>query len=208
MASPYDHRRRVRKANGCHHITKPDPGCGARFKRRRDMTDTLLALSTDHCRITPLLPDDARALAAITDETATAQVDFLPTPFTEADARALIAGSGGGDVFHAVRDARGRDLNGVIGVHRRGREEYEIGYWFALRVRGTGLASEAVRAVVAALASSRPGASIVAECHPDNTPSRALLRRVGFVSTGRRGKRPGRMLMEWRAAPVWRIDVC
>ncbi len=30
------------------------------------MTDTLLALSTDHCRITPLTADDARALAAIT----------------------------------------------------------------------------------------------------------------------------------------------
>jgi aminoglycoside 6'-N-acetyltransferase len=172
------------------------------------MTDTLLALSTDHCRITPLLPDDARALAAITDETVTSRVHFLPAPFTEADARALIAGSGGGDVFHAVRDAGGLDLNGVIGVHRRTRGEYEIGYWFAARVRGRGIATEAVRAVVAALAASHPDASIVAECHPDNDRSRALLRRVGFVSTGRPGKRPGRMLMAWRAAPAWRIDVC
>ena len=80
------------------------------------MTDTLLALSTDHCRITPLFADDARALAAITDETVTSRVHFLPAPFTEADARALIAKSGGGDVFHAVRDASGLDLNGVIGV--------------------------------------------------------------------------------------------
>ena len=30
------------------------------------MTDTLLALSTDHCRITPLFADDARALAIAT----------------------------------------------------------------------------------------------------------------------------------------------
>ncbi|SBV34176.1 GCN5-related N-acetyltransferase [uncultured Sphingopyxis sp.] len=172
------------------------------------MTDTLLALSTDHCRITPLLADDARALAAITDETVTSRVHFLPAPFTEADARALIAGSGGGDVFHAVRDASGLDLNGVIGVHRRPGGEYEIGYWFAARVRGKGVATEAVRAVVEALAASRPGSTIVAECHPDNERSRALLRRIGFVSTGRPGKRPGRMLMTWRAAPAWRIDVC
>src|SRR3546814_4776169 len=55
----------------------------------------------------------------MTDETVTSQIHFLPTPFTESDARALIAGSGGGDVFHAVRDVRGADLNGVIGVHRR-----------------------------------------------------------------------------------------
>ena len=133
---------------------------------------------------------------------------FLPAPFTEADARALIAKSGGGDVFHAVRDEHGLDLNGVIGVHRGRAQEYEIGYWFAARVRGKGIATEAVRAVVEALASSRPGCSIVAECHPDNERSRALLRRVGFVSTGRAGKRPGRMLMEWRAAPAYRIDVC
>ena len=58
------------------------------------MTDTLLALSTENCRIAPLHADDARALASITDETVTSQVHFLPTPFTEADARALIAGSG------------------------------------------------------------------------------------------------------------------
>jgi RimJ/RimL family protein N-acetyltransferase len=156
------------------------------------MTDTLLALSTDHCRITPLLADDARALAAITDETVTSRVHFLPAPFTEA----------------AVRDASGVDLYGVIGVHRRPGGEYEIGYWFAARVRGQGIATESVRAVVAALAASRPGTRIVAECHPDNEPSRALLRRAGFVSTGRPGKRPGRILMEWRAAPAWRIDVC
>ena len=171
------------------------------------MTDTLLALSTDHCRITPLFADDARALSAITDETVTSQVHFLHDPFTEADARALIAGSGGGDVFHAVRDESGLDLNGVIGVHRIG-QEYEIGYWFAARARGRGIATEAVRAVVGALASSRPGCSIVAECHPDNERSRALLRRIGFVSTGRAGRRPGRMLMSWRAAPAYRIDVC
>lgn len=172
------------------------------------MTDTLLALSTDHCRIAPLTADDARALAAITDETVTSQVHFLPAPFTESDARALIAGSGGGDVFHAVRDDSGAELIGVIGVHRRGSHEYEIGYWFAARARGRGIATEAVGAVVGALAASRPGCSIVAECHPGNERSRALLRRVGFVSTGRAGRRPGRTLLSWRAAPAYRIDVC
>src|SRR3546814_16487574 len=84
----------------------------------------------------------------------------------------------GGDVFHAVRDASGLDLNGVIGVHRRLGGEYEIGYWFAARVRGKGIATEAVRAVIEALAASRPGRANVAECPPDTTRSRAFLRRV------------------------------
>lgn len=170
------------------------------------MTDTLLALSTDRCRIAPLHADDARALAAITDASVTDQVHFLPAPFTEADARALIAGSGGGDVFHAVRDRAFGDLQGVIGVHRRDAREVEVGYWFAASARGKGLATEAVNAVVREIAASRTGAAIVAECHPDNERSRALLRRIGFLATGQIGRRPGRVLMKWR--PGSGIDVC
>jgi len=172
------------------------------------MTDTLLALSTDHCRITPLLADDARALSAITDASVTSQVHFLPDPFTESDARALIAASGGGDVYHAVRDRHDAALVGVIGVHRRPGREYEVGYWFAAAARGKGLATEAVGAMVASLAASRPDCAIVAECHPANERSRALLRRLGFAATGERGCRPGRMRFRWRAGAGYRIDVC
>ncbi|AQA00265.1 GNAT family N-acetyltransferase [Sphingopyxis sp. QXT-31] len=173
---------------------------------RRDMTDVLLALSTDRCRIAPLHADDASALAAITDASVTDQVHFLPAPFTEADARALIAGSGGGDVFHAVRDRGDGRLQGVIGVHRRDAREVEVGYWFAASARGQGLATEAVDAVVREIAASRPGGAIVAECHPENDRSRALLRRIGFLATGKVGRRPGRVLMKWR--PGSGIDVC
>src|SRR3546814_2331055 len=90
------------------------------------MTDTLLALSTDHCRITPLFADDARALAAITDATVTSRVHFLPAPFTEADARALIAKSGGGDVFHAVRDASGRSEEHTSELQSLMRPSYAV----------------------------------------------------------------------------------
>ena len=51
------------------------------------------------------------------------QHPFTDTPplraFCARSRRACRAGSGGGDVFHAVRDESGLDLNGVIGVHRR-----------------------------------------------------------------------------------------
>jgi len=64
---------------------------------------------------------------------------------------------------------------------------------------GTAVAQALVRA-------ARRG--VVCRAMVDGLGSRALLRRIGFVSTGRPGKRPGRMLMSWRAAPAWRIDVC
>lgn len=168
------------------------------------MTDTLLALSTERCRIAPLHADDAIALAAITDESVTSRVDFLPTPFTESDARALIAGSGRGDVFHAVRGRDDGALYGVVGVHRRDAREVEVGYWFAAAARGRGVATEAVDAVVRELTSA--GMKVIAECHPDNQRSRALLRRLGFQPTGQAGRRAGRMLFLWRAGPG--IDVC
>src|SRR3546814_12834551 len=98
-----------------------------RRRQRSQRTDNVLPNTICFRSIAPLTPDDARALAAITDETVTSQIHFLPTPFTESDARALIAGLGGGDVFHAVRDVRGADLNGVIGVHRRVGQDYAVG---------------------------------------------------------------------------------
>ncbi len=128
------------------------------------MTETLIRLTTPRCRIDRLVADDAADLWAITDASVTSQVHFLPEPFTKDEAAALIARSRGDDVFHAVRDAAG--LAGVIGVHRRGAGEYEVGYWFAARARGQGLAREAVGATVREIAAARRGATVVAECRP------------------------------------------
>jgi aminoglycoside 6'-N-acetyltransferase len=164
----------------------------------------MIRLTTDRCRIDRLTAEDAPALAAITDASVTSQIHFLPAPFGETDARALIAD----EAFHAVRDAASAELLGVVGVHRRDGGAREIGYWFAANARGRGIATEAVRGVVRALATARPGGAIVAECHPANDRSRALLRRVGFADTGRSGQRPGRMLLTWRAEASYRIDVC
>lgn len=168
------------------------------------MTEASLHLSTERCRIERLTARDAPALAAITDASVTAQVHFLPASFGEAEAQALIAE---GD-YHAVRDAAGAELLGVIGVHRREGGGHEVGYWFGAAARGRGVATEAVRGVVRALAAARPGGAIVAECRPGNARSLALLRRIGFRETGETGRRPGRMLLAWRAEANGRIDVC
>ena len=168
------------------------------------MTETLTRIATERCRIDRLTVEDAPALAAITDASVTSQIHFLPDVFGEAEARALIADPD----FHAVRGAADGALLGVIGVHRRGGGGHEIGYWFAAAARGCGIATEAVRGVVLALAAARPGGAIVAECHPGNARSLALLRRVGFMETGVAGRRPGRMLLSWRGEAQGRIDVC
>jgi RimJ/RimL family protein N-acetyltransferase len=168
------------------------------------MTETLTRITTARCRIERLTARDAPALAAITDASVTSQIHFLPDPFDETEARALIAD----EDFHAVRDTTSGELLGVIGVHRRDGGAREIGYWFAASARGRGIATEVVRGMVRALASAGPGGAIVAECRPGNERSRALLRRAGFTETDEMGRRPGRMLLRWRDEASYRIDVC
>jgi len=172
------------------------------------MTNAIAEIVTRRCRIAPLRREDAAALQAITDASVTSSIDFLPDPFTLADAQALIAGVSDSHCFYAIWDLAGAELRGVIGVDMRGEREIEIGYWLAADARGKGLAREAVRAMIAELASRHPERRIVAECHPDNARSWSLLERVGFISTGKTGARPGRLLLAWAPEGNYRFDVC
>ncbi len=121
---------------------------------------------------------------------------------------ALIASQSEGHRFLGIWDRDRRQLLGVVGLHPKGRDNVEIGYWLTSAVRGQGLATEAVAAVVETLASRQPHLRIVAECHPGNLRSWALLNRINFRPSGERGERPGRWLFCWQHQPSYRIDVC
>lgn len=173
------------------------------------MFSQIRPIRTRRCRIAALRREDARAVLAITDASVTARVHILPEPFTLADAEALLAGGEAGQGFLGVWDRADETLLGVVGVHPAAGSEVEVGYWFAAAARGRGLAAEAVRAVTEAVADLAPTRRIVAECLPENRPSWKLLERVGFSATGRKGARPGRELLAWRApAGGVRFDVC
>ncbi|WP_082826049.1 GNAT family N-acetyltransferase [Croceicoccus estronivorus] len=172
------------------------------------MTHPFDDIRTARCRISPLQPHHAGALAAITDASVTARVHFLPEPFTLAEAETLIAGMNPDNRFLGVWDKDLARLHGVVGIHARGARAVEIGYWFAAAARGQGLADEAVRAVVAMLALRYPDRLILAECLPGNVRSRALLERLGFLADSGRAHRPGRALFRWHPHASGRIDVC
>jgi len=164
---------------------------------------TLLAppvIATARLRLAALSPDDAPALQRLTDDPAiTAMIHFLTSPFTLADAQALIAGnSSGRDRFmgifgHAPDVSDG--LVGIVGVHLREAADIEIGYWIASAMHGRGIAAEAVRGVLDWLAADWPERRIVAECRRENIASWRLLEKLGFRSTGAAGSRPGRQLL-------------
>lgn len=156
---------------------------------------TLPVVETARLRIDTLVPADADAVQAITNDPAiTGAVDFLPTPFTLGHARSLIdRGKAIKDRFLAIR-LPGAGLVGIIGIHLRGDQAVEIGYWIGGSARGQGHGSEAVDGVVGLLRKRFPHRIIVAECRPENVASVGLLRKVGFRDTGDEGHRPGRRI--------------
>lgn len=156
---------------------------------------TLPAVETARLRVDGLVPADAEAVQALTDDPAiTGAVDFLPDPFTLDDARRLVGRVKPiKDRFLGIRGKSGT-LVGIVGTHLRGDQAVEIGYWMGGSARGQGLGSEAVAGVVGLLRQRFPHRIIVAECRPENRASVGLLRKVGFRDTGDEGHRPGRRI--------------
>jgi RimJ/RimL family protein N-acetyltransferase len=155
---------------------------------------SLPPIATARLLLRPCGFGDAEQLRAMTDEPSiTSAVDFLPSRFELHDAERLIAGDGDGhDCFWGVWPNGGGDMIGTVGTHLRGTDAIEIGYWFAAKMRGRGIAAEAVTAVLAALGSAYPGRLVFAECRLDNVASCRLLEKVGFRADGSDGLRPGR----------------
>ncbi len=160
----------------------------------------LSPITTGRLAIRPLLPDDAPALRALSDDPAIlAAIPFLARPFTAEAALALIAGAeAGSDRFLGVW-AGPDDLAGVVGVHLRDAGQIEIGYWYGPRFWGRGYATEAAGAVIARLRSMFRDRRIVAECRPENRASWRVLENLGFSATGTAGTRPGRSLLELKS---------
>lgn len=156
--------------------------------------NTLSPHRTDRLAIRPLIVSDAGPLQALTDDPSiTEAINFLSSPFSLADAEALIRSNDGENCFTGVW--LNGALIGVVGAHGREGDRIEIGYWFGPAFHGRGFALEAVGALVGKLRQNYPHRQIVAECKPTNTSSLSLLSRLGFVRTERLGKRPGRELL-------------
>ncbi len=102
-----------------------------------------------------------------------------------ARAMACQAGSGKADEDIWVMDGSASGLAevlGVIGLKRMDRGQSEIAYWVAAAFWNTGLASEAVRALVAA--NPQKNCTIFAEVFQDNPGSARVLTNCGFEYLG------------------------
>ncbi len=159
---------------------------------------------TRRLRLAPLRFGDTEALRLLTDDPLiTGSIPFLPTPFTSADAEALIRRNDNGrDCFIGAWDRGDKTLIGVVGAHLRGAVQIEIGYWIGSAFHGQGYATEAALGVITVVRHRFPDREVIAECRRANAASWRVLEKIGFHSTSEAGQRPGRELLVLRAPPA------
>jgi RimJ/RimL family protein N-acetyltransferase len=107
----------------------------------------------------------------------------LPPGATEAFVARGLASDRAEDVWVMDGAAHGlSEVLGLVGLERMDRDQSEIGYWVAPALWNTGLASEAVQAVVAA--NPHQSKTLFAEVFQDNAASAHVLTRAGFDYIG------------------------
>ncbi|GGD32843.1 GNAT family N-acetyltransferase [Sinisalibacter lacisalsi] len=86
------------------------------------------------------------------------------------------------DVWVMDGGTQGHDVLGVISLTRMDRNQAQLGYWVAPAFWNTGIASEAVRALVEA--NPLGNAQLFAEVFQDNPASARVLTNAGFEYIG------------------------
>jgi RimJ/RimL family protein N-acetyltransferase len=143
---------------------------------------------TERLLLRPGWPEDAAALtAAIADEGIVRNLARAPWPYTQDDARAFLSGWADAPLprfLMVQRTAAQPRLIGCIGIDPMDNGETELGYWIARPFWGLGYATEAGRHMIE-LARTLGIRRLTAGHFTDNPASGSVLRKLGFLPTGR-----------------------
>jgi RimJ/RimL family protein N-acetyltransferase len=137
-------------------------------------------------------PGDVEAITAACNDRAIAEfLDQLPSPYTEADARAYIRlcreGWGDGTLTNfAITDAETGDVAGSVGVRWVDPEQgvAEVGYWVAPEARGRGVCTRAVRLVSRWVIAEQGAERLQLRADELNGASRKVAVNAGFTEEG------------------------
>ena len=142
---------------------------------------TRAQLKTARLTLRPVAPEDEGAVVAcLNDIAVSGWLSTIPHPYAPRDFTFfLIELAKQGETF-VIEDSQG--FCGIVGA-----EGGELGYWFAPRCHGQGFATEAARAVMAAQFGHKRKDWISGHFE-GNTRSANVLRKLGFVETGRSTK--------------------
>lgn len=140
----------------------------------------------------PAWPEDWEAIfQGIADEGVVRNLATAPWPYTEEDAHyfAQLPHDPQSPRFLITLAATG-ELVGCIGLDRHNDKRgdmLEMGYWIGRKHWGQGYATEAGKAAIR-IARSMGHERVVASHYLDNPASGRVLRKVGFVPTGKTEK--------------------
>jgi len=153
-----------------------------------DQTPIQPLIETERFVLRPLRKSDAGLLVQYTsDERVARMTSSIPHPLppgaTEAYIGRALADERDEDVWaiDGTRDG-GAELKGVIGLKRMDRNQSEAGFWIAPVFWNTGLASEALKALVDA--NPLNNAAMFASVFQDNPASARVLTHCGFEYLG------------------------
>jgi RimJ/RimL family protein N-acetyltransferase len=135
----------------------------------------------------PMREDDVPAIARACDDPDTARfIPGMPSPYTEADARAFLQASRArwedGSVYSWAITADGAALVGTIALHLG--ERTAVGYWAAPWARNRGLTTAAVRTVVAWALGEGGFERVELTTDPHNLASQRVAEKAGFTREG------------------------
>lgn len=136
----------------------------------------------------PIRPSDAGLMTLYASDRRVAEMTTsIPHPLPPGASEAFIEGVSAPDRDEHVwvmdaSDFGGSELLGIISLEAMGRNQSEIGYWIAPAMWNTGLASEAVRALVRT--NPLGDATIFGSVFQDNPASARVLTNCGFDYLG------------------------
>lgn len=110
-----------------------------------------VTLRTARLELSPVGEADVDAIFAACQDPDIQRYTTVPSPYRREDAIGFVAKTtqwwqDGAEATWAIR--HGGELAGVVGLHRLGRGDGELGYWMTPAFRGRGLLTEASRAVL------------------------------------------------------------
>ena len=139
-------------------------------------------LTTDRLTLRPFRPDDRDAFRALAGHWEVARMTSdIPHPLTDEDARQWLAPAADEARFALIEDDV---LIGGAGYFMRTARAAEVGFWLGRAYWGRGLATEAVRAVLAYGLSTGNAAAFTSSHFTDNPASGRVLAKLGFEPAG------------------------
>jgi len=145
-------------------------------------------IETDRLDLRPLRRSDQRLIELYAGDARVARMTTsIPHPVPPGMAEAFVARAMSSDRQEDVwaMDATksdGGELLGILSLERMDRNQSEIGYWVAPAYWNTGLASEAVQALIAA--NPLGNETMFASVFQDNPASARVLTHCGFEYLG------------------------